>query len=148
MCFFRKLQHITDILNDTVLLYFYLDVSPPLDISSDTSNPVQAGVPVTFTCTLDANPLPRYSIWTSDGQSQEWVDVDSNNDHITLPLHKRHNKIDIFCRAEGNISGYPVDSGSKSFTVECKCGNALILELIHQDILVAFDSVNTSLLRN
>ena len=73
-----------------------------------------------FTCILDANPTPSYSIWTSEGQSQKWVDLATNKNSITLPIQKQHNKINMFCRADGIITHYPVDSAFKSFTVECK----------------------------
>ena len=75
---------------------------------------------MTFTCTLDANPAPSYSIWAGDGQSQKWVDLDTNKNSITLSLQKQHNKVFIFCRADGSLLGYPVNSDFKSYTVQCK----------------------------
>ena len=75
---------------------------------------------MTFTCTLDANPAPSYSIWASGGQSQKWDDLDTDKNSITLILQKQHNKVNMFCRADGSLLGYPVNSVFKSYTVQCR----------------------------
>ena len=74
---------------------------------------------MTFNCALDANPAPSYSIWIDGEQAQKLVDLDADRDNVTLSLEKQHNKGNLFCRASGSLTGYPVDSTFKSYTVEC-----------------------------
>ena len=107
-----------EIIRMIMYCYIFSDVSPPLTLSLSpaTSNPVQAGTSVTFTCTLDANPAPSYFIWT-----RKWVYLDTNKNSIVLSIQKQHNRIDLYCRADGSLIHYKLYSAHQSFTVECKC---------------------------
>ena len=115
-----------------ICLFTLTDVQPPLSLSGapSSSTPVEAGETVQFTCSLDANPAPSYSLWSSDGsRKQKLSDVESGHNTVTLKLEKQHNRMGIFCKAEGSRQDYSLESSHKMYTVNCKI---IILFLMHR----------------
>ena len=109
------------------------DVEPPLTLtfSPDTSTAILAGSSVAFTCVVNANPPPQYSLWVNYSMEESLEILDLNTNSGVLEMTKEYNHRELFCRAEGDLDAYPLISASQAFSVLCKSSTLCYHLLFH-----------------
>ena len=98
----------------------HADVNPPLNMSGTPpiGSQLSEYTSVKLQCSLDANPTPSFSIWSSDGMKIQ--NLGTGQDTINISLTRTHNRLDLYCRADGELADYPVLSAFGSYIIKCE----------------------------
>ena len=100
-----------------------------MDLSSDVDSAITQpeGVEVTFTCTVDGNPVPQISLWVMDGNGLE---MQASGEVFTRPvsiftisLTREYHGKSFFCKATNDELQYTLHSNTMEYSITCKFNN-------------------------
>ena len=106
-----------------------IDEAPHVVLSSDVDAAITQPeiTQVTFTCTVDGNPVPQISLWVMDGNGLE---IQASGEEFARPVsvftitltRENHGK-SFFCKATNDEMQYTLHSNTIEYSIICKFNN-------------------------